>query len=256
AHAHFLEHGHDRAFGLVADLGGTFDLLIELDLLKQRLQERLCSVKHLVNFTRHACFRGRSDLPGNIATLVGVYPQLGHATVSHLDQILRILDGELAAPEGMIHPAAAELVDVHADTQIRDGDFFQHAKLPAPTTRPCSLLVHMDYYPLLQAFILGVVEGLTEFLPISSTGHLILAGDLLNFNDDRGKLFEIVIQFGAILAVVWEYRQRIAKLCGGILNDASAQKFALNLFVAFLPLAILGLIFGSAIKANLFAPVP
>ena len=114
----------------------------------------------------------------------------------------------------------------------------------------------MDYYPLLQAFILGVVEGLTEFLPISSTGHLILAGDLLNFNDDRGKLFEIVIQFGAILAVVWEYRQRISKLCSGIFNDASAQKFALNLAVAFLPLAILGLIFGSAIKANLFAPVP
>ena len=114
----------------------------------------------------------------------------------------------------------------------------------------------MDYYPLLQAFILGIVEGLTEFLPISSTGHLILAGDLLNFNDDRGKLFEIVIQFGAILAVVWEYRQRISKLCRGVFNDAGAQKFALNLFVAFLPLAILGLIFGSAIKANLFAPVP
>lgn len=114
----------------------------------------------------------------------------------------------------------------------------------------------MDYYPLLQAFILGVVEGLTEFLPISSTGHLILAGDLLDFNDDRGKLFEIVIQFGAILAVVWEYRQRIAKLCRGIFNDAAAQKFALNIAVAFLPLAILGLIFGQAIKANLFAPVP
>ena len=114
----------------------------------------------------------------------------------------------------------------------------------------------MDYYPLLQALILGVVEGLTEFLPISSTGHLILAGDLLNFNDDRGKLFEIVIQFGAILAVVWEYRQRIARLCGGIFNDASAQKFAINIAVAFLPLAILGLIFGKAIKANLFAPVP
>ena len=114
----------------------------------------------------------------------------------------------------------------------------------------------MDYYPLLQALILGVVEGLTEFLPISSTGHLILAGDLLNFNDDRGKLFEIVIQFGAILAVVWEYRQRIARLCGGIFNDASAQKFAINIAVAFLPLAILGLIFGKTIKANLFAPVP
>ena len=114
----------------------------------------------------------------------------------------------------------------------------------------------MDYYPLLQALILGVVEGLTEFLPISSTGHLILAGDLLNFNDDRGKLFEIVIQFGAILAVVWEYRQRIAHLCSGIFNDASAQKFVINIAVAFLPLAVLGLIFGKIIKAHLFAPVP
>lgn len=114
----------------------------------------------------------------------------------------------------------------------------------------------MDYYPLLQALILGIVEGVTEFLPISSTGHLILAGDLLNFNDDRGKLFEIVIQFGAILAVVWEYRQRISRLCRDIFHDAGAQKFALNIAVAFLPLAILGLIFGKAIKANLFAPVP
>lgn len=114
----------------------------------------------------------------------------------------------------------------------------------------------MDQYPLLQALILGIVEGLTEFLPVSSTGHLILAGDLLDFNDDRGKLFEIVIQFGAILAVVWEYRQRIARLCCGIFNDATAQKFAINIAVAFLPLALLGLIFGKAIKANLFAPVP
>jgi undecaprenyl-diphosphatase len=114
----------------------------------------------------------------------------------------------------------------------------------------------MDYFPLLQAFILGVVEGLTEFLPVSSTGHLILAGDLLNFNDDRGKLFEIVIQFGAILAVVWEYRQRLARICGGIFNDASAQKLVINIAVAFLPLAVLGLVFGKYIKAHLFQPVP
>jgi undecaprenyl-diphosphatase len=114
----------------------------------------------------------------------------------------------------------------------------------------------MDYYPLLQALILGIVEGLTEFLPISSTGHLILAGDLLNFNDDRGKLFEIVIQFGAILAVVWEYRQRLSHICRGIFNDATSQKLVINIAVAFMPLAILGLIFGKVIKAHLFAPVP
>ena len=74
----------------------------------------------------------------------------------------------------------------------------------------------MDIILLLKALILGVVEGLTEFLPISSTGHLILAGDLLNFNDDRGKLFEIVIQSGAILAVVWEYRERLARTFAGL----------------------------------------
>lgn len=112
----------------------------------------------------------------------------------------------------------------------------------------------MDPILLLKALILGVVEGLTEFLPVSSTGHLILAGDLLDFNDDRGKLFEIVIQFGAILAVVWEYRQRLAVVAKGAFSDPAAQKFILNLFIAFLPLAILGLAFGSAIKANLFNP--
>lgn len=114
----------------------------------------------------------------------------------------------------------------------------------------------MDHFPLLQALILGIVEGLTEFLPISSTGHLILAGDLLNFNDDRGKLFEIVIQFGAILAVVWEYRQRIAMILGGMFNDEGARKFVINIAIAFMPLAILGLLFGKIIKAHLFQPVP
>jgi undecaprenyl-diphosphatase len=113
----------------------------------------------------------------------------------------------------------------------------------------------VDPILLLKALILGLVEGFTEFLPISSTGHLILAGDLLDFNDERGKLFEIVIQSGAILAVCWEYRARIISVVSGLTRERAAQRFTLNLFVAFLPLAVLGLLFGKAIKANLFNPI-
>jgi undecaprenyl-diphosphatase len=114
----------------------------------------------------------------------------------------------------------------------------------------------VDLLLLLKALILGVVEGVTEFLPVSSTGHLILAGDLLDFNDERGKLFEIVIQSGAILAVCWEYRAKIAEVLLGLPSERAAQRFALNLLVAFLPLAIIGLLFGKTIKAYLFnAPV-
>lgn len=113
----------------------------------------------------------------------------------------------------------------------------------------------MDFYPLLQALILGVVEGLTEFLPISSTGHLILAGDLLNFNDDKGKLFEIVIQSGAILAVCWEYRTRIAHVFSTLGHSVESQRLVMNIAVAFIPLAVLGLLFGKLIKATLFNPV-
>jgi len=108
----------------------------------------------------------------------------------------------------------------------------------------------------LTAAILGVVEGLTEFLPVSSTGHLIVAGSLLGYTGDRAKLFEIVIQAGAILAVCWEYRAKLFAVANGIFSDRSAQRFVLNLFIAFLPAAVLGLAFGKAIKANLFAPVP
>jgi undecaprenyl-diphosphatase len=105
---------------------------------------------------------------------------------------------------------------------------------------------------LFKALILGVVEGVTEFLPVSSTGHLILAGDLLDFNDERGKLFEIVIQSGAILAVCWEYRVKIVQVVSGLPRDPAAQRFALNLLIAFMPLAVLGLLFGKTIKAYLF----
>jgi undecaprenyl-diphosphatase len=114
----------------------------------------------------------------------------------------------------------------------------------------------MDLILLCKAFILGIVEGLTEFLPVSSTGHLILIGDLIDFNDDKGKVFEIVIQAGAILAVCWEYRARIASTFSGLASDRVAQRFALNLAIAFVPLAVLGLAFGGVIKAALFKPVP
>ncbi len=114
----------------------------------------------------------------------------------------------------------------------------------------------MDLLLLAKAAILGLVEGLTEFLPVSSTGHLILAGSLLNFNDEKGKVFEIVIQFAAILAVCWEYRCKITEIAQGLGHDPKAQRFVLNLLVAFLPAAFMGLLFASRIKATLFAPVP
>ena len=114
----------------------------------------------------------------------------------------------------------------------------------------------MDSTLLIKALILGIVEGLTEFLPISSTGHLILTADLLGFNDDKGKIFEIVIQTGAMLAIVWEYRLRFSRVLGGMFSDATAQRFIARLLVAFMPAAIMGLLFGSYIKAMLFKPVP
>jgi undecaprenyl-diphosphatase len=104
--------------------------------------------------------------------------------------------------------------------------------------------------------IMGIVEGLTEFLPISSTGHLILAGSLLNFTGEKVKVFEIVIQAGAIFAVCWEYRKRIAHVIAGLGSDPKARRFALNVTIAFMPAAVLGLLFSKKIKEVLFAPVP
>jgi len=115
----------------------------------------------------------------------------------------------------------------------------------------------MDILLLLKAALLGIVEGATEFLPISSTGHLILAGDLLNFmNHEKRNVFDIAIQLGAILAVVWEYRTRFVSTFAGIGRDPIANRLFINLSIAFLPLAVLGLAFGSTIKTHLFKPVP
>jgi undecaprenyl-diphosphatase len=114
----------------------------------------------------------------------------------------------------------------------------------------------VEFALLAKAFILGVVEGLTEFLPISSTGHLILVGDLLGFTDEKAKVFEIVIQTGAMFAIVWEYRKRFGRVLAGLATDRAAQRFALNLLVAFIPAAVLGLAFGKLIKAYLFHAVP
>jgi undecaprenyl-diphosphatase len=114
----------------------------------------------------------------------------------------------------------------------------------------------MDIVLLVKALILGVVEGLTEFLPISSTGHLILAGHLLQFNDERGKAFEVIIQLGAILAVCWEFRIKIIEVIAGLGRRPLSNRFAMNVMVASLPAISLALVFGKLIKAHLFAPIP
>jgi undecaprenyl-diphosphatase len=125
----------------------------------------------------------------------------------------------------------------------------------------------MDILLLVKALILGLVEGITEFLPISSTGHLIIAGDLLNFNDEKGKVFEIVIQLASILAVCWEYRVKLLKTLLDVtgrrleIQDerktqvSQSNKFVLNLLLGFLPAAVLGLAFHGAIKTYLFSPL-
>ena len=112
----------------------------------------------------------------------------------------------------------------------------------------------MDTTLLVKAAIMGIVEGLTEFLPISSTGHLILAGALLGFDDDKAKVFDIAIQTGAIFAVILVYWQKIRSTLVALPTEKQAQQFVLNVFIAFVPAVVLGLLFGKAIKANLFTP--
>ncbi len=113
----------------------------------------------------------------------------------------------------------------------------------------------MDFILLAKAAVMGVVEGLTEFLPISSTGHLILAGALLGFDDDKAKVFDIAIQTGAIFAVVLVYWQKIRETLVALPTQPRAQRFALNVLIGFLPAVVLALIFGKAIKEHLFTPV-
>ncbi|MDE1008589.1 MAG: undecaprenyl-diphosphate phosphatase [Paraburkholderia fungorum] len=114
----------------------------------------------------------------------------------------------------------------------------------------------MDWLMACKALILGVVEGLTEFLPVSSTGHLIVAGSLLNFTDDHAKTFDVVIQLGAILAVCWEFRRRIGSVVAGLPSRPDARRFTLNVIIATIPAVVLGLLFEKSIKAALFSPVP
>ncbi len=113
----------------------------------------------------------------------------------------------------------------------------------------------MDFWTAIQALILGVVEGLTEFLPISSTGHQIIVADLIGFGGERFEAFNIIIQLGAILAVVWEFRRKILDVVVGLPTQRNAQRFTVNLIIAVLPAVVLGVIFANAIKHYLFNPI-
>ena len=113
----------------------------------------------------------------------------------------------------------------------------------------------MDFWTAIQALILGVVEGLTKFLPISSTGHQIIVADVLDFTGDRFNAFNIIIQLGAILAVVWEFRGKIFEVVSGLPTQRKAQRFTVNLLIAFLPAVVLGVIFADLIHHYLFNPI-
>jgi undecaprenyl-diphosphatase len=112
----------------------------------------------------------------------------------------------------------------------------------------------MDLYTLLMAVLLGVVEGVTEFLPISSTGHLILVEDLLGFEGPAGNLFEIIIQLGAILSVIWIYRVKLWRTALGLFSSGPAQRLTINVLLAFLPAAVIGVLAHDFIKEVLFSP--
>ncbi|RFU46327.1 undecaprenyl-diphosphate phosphatase [Paraburkholderia sp. DHOC27] len=114
----------------------------------------------------------------------------------------------------------------------------------------------MDWILAGKALLLGIVEGLTEFLPVSSTGHLIVAGSLLDFSGEHAKTFDVVIQLGAILAVCWEFRRRIGNVLIGLPARPDARRFAINVIIATIPAVVLGLLFEKAIKSALFSPVP
>ncbi len=114
----------------------------------------------------------------------------------------------------------------------------------------------MDLTLAIKAFIMGIVEGLTEFLPISSTGHLILAGSLLDFTGENVKVFSIAIQAGAMLSVVWVYRQKILEVLFGMFTKQRERRFAINVIIAFIPAAALGLLFAKKIQTFLFYPIP
>lgn len=113
----------------------------------------------------------------------------------------------------------------------------------------------MDFWSAFQAIILGIVEGLTEFLPISSTGHQIIVADLIDFGGERAMAFNIIIQLGAILAVVWEFRRKIIEVVLGVRSESSARHFTVNLLVAFMPAVVLGVLFADFIHHHLFNPI-
>src|SRR3989338_5885158 len=113
----------------------------------------------------------------------------------------------------------------------------------------------MELWTAIQALILGVIEGLTEFLPVSSTGHQIIVADLIGFGGERAKAFNIIIQLGAVLAVIWEYRRTIVEVVVGLPKEAQAQRFTANLLVAFIPAVILGVLFADTIHHYLFNPI-